>query len=93
MKSIASAILLAFSAAAFAAGPVGVYKGPGGSTFLYAEPGPTCVNGAYKAEYVPLRGKAIGGCWKAAQGGVHIVFFDGDAGLAPSEAITKPEML
>jgi hypothetical protein len=85
--------MLAIASPVWASVPVGVIEGSGGKTYLYPDQGPVCVGRTFKAEFVPKHGVPIGGCWMPVNGGVSLVFFDGDSGVAPSESIKKPEAL
>lgn len=62
----------------------------GAVVLLHDEAGP-CVGGALFAEYVAADGsKVVPGCWVTRPGHVAIVFFDGDVGAVPEQALRAP---
>jgi hypothetical protein len=51
----------------------------GARIVLHDEAGP-CVGSAKLAEYVPLKGATVQGCWLALSGSVTVAFLDGERG-------------
>lgn len=67
----------------------GSREGSTGIIQLHDERGP-CQGMAFKAEWVPPRGEVVAGCWVAVNGGVVVVFFDGDSAQVPLQSIKRP---
>jgi hypothetical protein len=67
-------------------------SGDGARIVLHDEAGP-CVGSAKLAEYVPLSGAIVQGCWLAVPGSVTVSFLDGERGKVPLENMTKPTEL
>lgn len=49
-----------------------------------------CQGAARQAEYVEPGAETIRGCWVPIQGGVMVLFFDGDTAGLPTAALRKP---
>jgi hypothetical protein len=64
-------------------------SGDGARIVLHDEVGP-CVGSAKLAEYIPLNGTTVQGCWLAVPGNVTVAFLDGERGKVPIEDLKKP---
>jgi hypothetical protein len=62
----------------------------GGAAILLHDTAGPCVGMALMAEYVAADGLRVPGCWTKRPGHVAVVFFDGDVGAIPDEALRKP---
>lgn len=89
MKAAVLSLLLALPAQAEVQGTV---EASTGRIDFYTEQG-MCRRDARRAEFVPLQGAAVPGCWvmspDAAQ--VFVVFFDGDIAKLDRRAIKPPK--
>lgn len=83
-------IALALTAVSAHGGVVAVAtSGDGSRVVLRDDVGP-CVGKAKLAEYVPLDGAVVPGCWLAAPGHVLVSFLDGERGKVPVADLKSP---
>lgn len=72
---------------------VGVVSMQGGAELLLHDDAGPCVRGARRAEYVKQGEPVVPGCWLSAGAVLHLVFFDGDVGTVPLQAVRQPTAL
>jgi hypothetical protein len=60
----------------------------GARIVLHDDAGP-CVGNAKLAEYIPLDGKQVQGCWLALSGSVTVAFLDGERGTVAFADLKK----
>ena len=87
MRYILASILLASSANAAV---IGVAENSSGVILLHNEAG-ICSGNALQAEWVPLSGPRVLGCWTAGGPTINAVFLDGDIARIPAQAVQAPK--
>jgi hypothetical protein len=69
---------------------IGVADIPAGSVLLHDE-ARMCVGDALYAEWVPVSGARVAGCWTAGGPSVNVVFLDGEIARIPAQMIKAPK--
>jgi hypothetical protein len=73
----ASLALAAFSAESK---PIAFAQSADGARIVLHDDAGPCVGSAKLAEYIPLKGTSVQGCWLALSGSVTVAFLDGERG-------------